>query len=163
MLLLATKIALNLGNINMLGLIQRVSSASVSIENQIYGSINQGILLLLGVEKDDSNAQIEHLLKKVLNYRIFNDDQGKMNLSLSDIEGDLLIVSQFTLVADTNKGLRPSFSSAAPPAEAQALYEHFLEQAKTACKGTVASGQFGADMQVSLCNDGPVTFMLNSK
>jgi D-tyrosyl-tRNA(Tyr) deacylase len=146
----------------MLGLIQRVSSASVSIENNLCGQINQGILLLLGVEKNDGPAESDQLLKKLLNYRIFADDNGKMNRSLVDINGDLLIVSQFTLAADTKKGLRPSFSSAAAPQEAKALYEYFLAQAKNIHNGKIASGQFGADMQVSLCNDGPVTFLLSS-
>ena len=146
----------------MLGLIQRVSSASVSIENNLCGQINQGILLLLGVEKNDGLAKSDKLLKKLLNYRIFADDNGKMNRSLVDINGDLLIVSQFTLAADTKKGLRPSFSSAAAPQEAKALYEYFLAQAKNIHNGKIASGQFGADMQVSLCNDGPVTFLLSS-
>lgn len=146
----------------MLGLIQRASSASVSIDNHIVGQINRGIVLLLGVEKNDTIAQADQLLQKILNYRIFNDNSGKMNLSLQDIDADLLIVSQFTLAADTRKGLRPSFSSAAPPEQAKILYEHFLKQAKNCHNGAVASGHFGADMQVSLCNDGPVTFMLNS-
>ena len=146
----------------MLGLIQRVSSASVSIENHRVGDINQGIMLLLGVEKHDRHSQADQLLKKLLNYRIFADRSGKMNRSLVDTNGDLLIVSQFTLAADTNKGLRPSFSSAAPPSEAEALYDYFLDQAKKNHNGKIASGQFGADMQVSLCNDGPVTFLLSS-
>jgi D-tyrosyl-tRNA(Tyr) deacylase len=146
----------------MLGLVQRVTSASVSIEENIYDHINQGILLLLGVEKNDAAGQADQLLKKIINYRIFADDSGKMNQSLTDINGDLLIVSQFTLAADTKKGLRPSFSSAAPPTEAEALYDYFLDQANKIHNGKIASGQFGADMQVSLCNDGPVTFLLSS-
>lgn len=146
----------------MLGLIQRVTSASVSIEENIYGHINQGIVLLLGVEKNDAAGQADQLLKKILNYRIFADNSGKMDQSLTDINGDLLIVSQFTLAADTKKGLRPSFSSAAPPTEAEALYDYFLDQANKIHNGKIASGQFGADMQVSLCNDGPVTFLLSS-
>jgi len=146
----------------MLGLIQRVSSASVSIERQTHGQINQGILLLLGVEKNDTQSQADRLLQKILNYRIFTDGEGKLNLSLSDICGDLLVVSQFTLAADTKKGLRPSFSSAAPPAQAENLYDYFLTQATALNKGKVASGLFAADMQVSLCNDGPVTFLLQS-
>ena len=146
----------------MLGLIQRVSSASVSIEWQTHGQINQGILLLLGVEKNDTQSQADRLLQKILNYRIFTDGEGKLNLSLSDICGDLLVVSQFTLAADTKKGLRPSFSSAAPPAQAENLYDYFLTQATTLNKGNVESGLFAADMQVSLCNDGPVTFLLQS-
>ena len=147
----------------MLGLIQRVSSASVAIENRLQGNIDQGILLLLGVEKNDDQDNADQLLKKILNYRIFNDELGKMNLSLNDIGGGLLVVSQFTLAADTKKGLRPSFSSAAPPEQAEALYDYFLKQAQIECQGRVASGEFGADMQVSLCNDGPVTFLLNSQ
>ena len=147
----------------MLGLIQRVSSASVAIENRLQGNIDQGILLLLGVEKNDDQDNADQLLKKILNYRIFNDELGKMNLSLNDIGGGLLVVSQFTLAADTRKGLRPSFSSAAPPEPAEALYDYFLKQAQIECQGRVASGEFGADMQVSLCNDGPVTFLLSSQ
>lgn len=146
----------------MLGLIQRVTSASVSIEENIYDHINQGILLLLGVEKNDATDQADQLLKKILNYRIFADNSGKMNQSLTDINGELLVVSQFTLAADTKKGLRPSFSSAAPPTEAEALYDYFLDQANKIHNGKTASGQFGADMQLSLCNDGPVTFLLSS-
>jgi D-tyrosyl-tRNA(Tyr) deacylase len=147
----------------MLGLIQRASSASVAIENRLQGNIDQGILLLLGVEKNDGQDNADQLLKKILNYRIFNDEFGKMNLSLNDIGGGLLVVSQFTLAADTKKGLRPSFSSAAPPEPAEALYDYFLRQAQIECQGRVASGEFGADMQVSLCNDGPVTFLLSSQ
>ena len=147
----------------MLGLIQRASSASVAIENRLQGNIDQGILLLLGVEKNDDQDNADQLLKKILNYRIFNDELGKMNLSLNDIGGGLLVVSQFTLAADTKKGLRPSFSSAAPPEQAEALYDYFLKQAQIECQGRVASGEFGADMQVSLCNDGPVTFLLSSQ
>lgn len=147
----------------MLGLIQRVSSASVAIENRPQGNIDQGILLLLGVEKNDDQDNADQLLKKILNYRIFNDELGKMNLSLNDIGGGLLVVSQFTLAADTKKGMRPSFSLAAPPEPAEALYDYFLKQAQIECQGRVASGEFGADMQVSLCNDGPVTFLLSSQ
>lgn len=147
----------------MLGLIQRVSSASVAIDNKLEGNIDQGILLLLGIEKNDNEDSINQLLNKILKYRIFNDKQGKMNLSLNDIAGDLLVVSQFTLAADTKKGMRPSFSSAAPPEPAEALYNSFLKQAQIECQGEVASGEFGADMQVSLCNDGPVTFLLSSQ
>ena len=146
----------------MLGLIQRVSSASVFIENTICGHINQGILLFLGVEKNDTFSQADQLLKKLLNYRVFNDGNGKMNMSLRDISGDLLIVSQFTLAADTKKGLRPSFYSSAPPEPAKKLYKYFLDQAKKTHNGAVANGEFGANMQVSLCNDGPVTFLLSS-
>lgn len=145
----------------MQGLIQRVSSASVTIDQQVYGQINQGILLLLGVQKTDTREHADKLLQKVINYRIFSDAEGKMNLSLQDIGGELLIISQFTLAADTKKGLRPSFSSAAPPEQAEALYDYFLAQAN-GLYGGVSNGIFGADMQVSLCNDGPVTFNLES-
>ena len=145
----------------MQGLIQRVSSASVTIDQQVYGQINQGILLLLGVQKTDTRESADKLLQKVINYRIFSDAEGKMNLSLQDIGGELLIISQFTLAADTKKGLRPSFSSAAPPEQAEALYDYFLAQAN-GLYGGVSNGIFGADMQVFLCNDGPVTFNLES-
>ncbi|MDG1322699.1 MAG: D-aminoacyl-tRNA deacylase [Porticoccaceae bacterium] len=145
----------------MLGLIQRVSSASVVIDYETVGKIDQGILLLLGVQKHDVMGSADKLLRKVLNYRMFSDPEGKMNLSLSDINGGLLIVSQFTLAADTKKGLRPSFSSAAPPEQAENLYNHFVNQASQQHL-KVQNGRFGADMQVCLVNDGPVTFMLES-
>ena len=145
----------------MLGLIQRVSSASVVIDYETVGKIDQGILLLLGVQKHDAMGSADKLLRKVLNYRMFSDPEGKMNLSLSDINGGLLIVSQFTLAADTKKGLRPSFSSAAPPEQAENLYNHFVNQASQQHL-KVQNGRFGADMQVCLVNDGPVTFMLES-
>jgi len=145
----------------MLGLIQRVASASVVIDHETVGEIDQGILLLLGVQKHDAMGSADKLLRKVLNYRMFSDPEGKMNLSLSDINGGLLIVSQFTLAADTKKGLRPSFSSAAPPEQAENLYNHFVSHA-TQQHLKVQNGRFGADMQVCLVNDGPVTFMLES-
>ncbi|MDA9598972.1 D-aminoacyl-tRNA deacylase [bacterium] len=143
----------------MQGLIQRVSSASVSIDQQVHAQIDQGILLLLGVQKTDTQASADKLLQKVLNYRIFSDADGKMNLSVQDVGGGLLIISQFTLAADTKKGLRPSFSSAAPPEQAEALYDYFSMRAN-ALHSKVGNGVFGADMKVSLCNDGPVTFNL---
>jgi D-tyrosyl-tRNA(Tyr) deacylase len=143
----------------MLALIQRVSSAKVDIGGKTAGEIGQGLLVLLGVEKDDSPENADKLLKKVLAYRVFADAEDKMNLSLADIGGGLLVVSQFTLAADTGRGLRPSFSSAKPPAEAKSLYEYFVSQARVV-HGQVATGEFAADMQVSLTNDGPVTFML---
>lgn len=144
----------------MQGLIQRVKHAKVEVNGQVIGQIEQGILLLLGVEKQDDTASAEKLLHKVSNYRIFSDENDKMNLSLRDIKGELLVVSQFTLAADTKKGMRPSFSSAAAPQQANELYEYFVSQAKE--QGLkVATGQFASDMQVSLCNDGPVTFNLN--
>jgi len=145
----------------MLALIQRVTAAQVEIEGCITGAIGQGLLVFLGVEKNDSREDADKLLKKVLAYRVFSDADEKMNLSLSDIAGGLLVVSQFTLAADTGKGLRPSFSSAKPPQEAQALYNYFVEQAQS-IHSVVATGEFAADMKVSLTNDGPVTFLLNS-
>lgn len=144
----------------MLGLIQRVSQASVVVDGEIIGEIKQGLLLLLGVQKSDTQATAEKLLKKVLDYRVFCDAEGKMNLSLKDIQGELLIVSQFTLAADTQKGLRPSFSTAAPPAIAHQLYDYFVTRAQHFHANKIATGQFGADMKVSLINDGPVTFLL---
>lgn len=145
----------------MLGLIQRVSRACVTSAGESLGAIDNGILLLLGAEKDDNREVADKLLAKVLAYRIFPDDSGKMNLSLRDTGGGLLVVSQFTLAADTNRGLRPSFSSALAPAEAETLVEYFIAQAK-AMHSPVACGRFGADMQVTLVNDGPVTFMLRA-
>lgn len=144
----------------MQGLIQRVKQAKVEVAGEVVGEISQGILLLLGVEKQDTEQSAQKLLHKVSNYRIFTDEQGKMNLSLNDIKGELLVVSQFTLAADTKKGMRPSFSSAGTPEQANTLYEYFIAEAKKAGL-TVATGQFGADMQVNLCNDGPVTFNLS--
>ena len=148
----------------MLGLIQRVSSASVAIDNQVNGKIDQGLVLLLGIQKDDDQSKADQLLKKVVSYRIFADAAGKMNLSLNDVGGGLLVISQFTLAADTSKGLRPGFSTAAPPEQAKALYDYFLAQAQVnyAPDVNIESGIFGANMQVSLCNDGPVTFMLRT-
>ena len=148
----------------MLGLIQRVSSASVAIDNQVNGKIDQGLVLLLGIQKDDDQSKADQLLKKVVSYRIFADAAGKMNLSLNDVGGGLLVISQFTLAADTSKGLRPGFSTAAPPEQARALYDYLLAQAQAnyAPDVNIESGIFGANMQVSLCNDGPVTFMLRS-
>ncbi|CAH9066725.1 D-aminoacyl-tRNA deacylase [Pseudoalteromonas holothuriae] len=143
----------------MQGLIQRVSQAKVEVDSHVVGEIGTGILVLLGVEKNDEISHVTKLLHKISNYRIFTDADGKMNLSLKDISGQLLVVSQFTLAANTNKGMRPSFSSAATPEQAKALYELFIEQAR-ASGIQVATGQFAADMQVTLCNDGPVTFNL---
>lgn len=145
----------------MKGLIQRVSAAKVEVDGETVGEIGGGILLLLGVEREDNEVKAEKLLNKVQNYRIFGDDQGKMNLSLQDIQGELLVVSQFTLVADTSKGMRPGFSKGATPTEGERLYEYFVSKAI----GTglrVQTGRFGANMQVSLTNDGPVTFWLET-
>jgi D-tyrosyl-tRNA(Tyr) deacylase len=141
------------------GLIQRVRHASVTVDGEITGQIDGGILLLLGVEKGDNEATADKLLQKVLKYRIFGDADDKMNLSLADIGGGLLVVSQFTLVADTRKGLRPSFSSGATPTEGERLYEYFVDRASQ-LHNPVATGRFGADMKVELLNDGPVTFLL---
>jgi D-tyrosyl-tRNA(Tyr) deacylase len=141
------------------GLIQRVSHASVRVDGEVTGAIDGGILLLLGIEQGDSQASAEKLLQRVLNYRIFPNADDRMNLSLSDTGGGLLIVSQFTLVADTRKGLRPGFSRGATPAEGERLYNLFVEQAR-ARHNPVQTGRFGADMKVELLNDGPVTFLL---
>ena len=143
----------------MIGLIQRVSSAKVEVEEQVVGQIERGILLLFGVEKEDTTAKAERLLERVLGYRMFPDEAGKMNLSLRDIKGGLLIVPQFTLPADTHKGMRPSFTPAAAPEKGKALFDYFYELAKQK-HSLVNKGIFGADMQVSLINDGPVTFWL---
>ncbi len=143
----------------MIGLIQRVSHAQVAIDGVTVGQIDRGILLLLGVEKADTEAQAGRLLERVLGYRIFPDAQGKMNLSLREINGGLLIVPQFTLPADTRKGMRPSFTPAAPPAQGAVLFNYFTAQARQQLL-TVQTGVFAADMQVSLTNDGPVTFWL---
>ncbi len=142
----------------MLGLIQRVSMASVEVTGKVVGKIDMGLLLLLGIEKLDTSRNVERLLNKVVSYRVFPDERGHMNLSLLDVKGALLIVSQFTLVADTGKGLRPSFSSAAPPAKARQLYDEFVAASGTLCP--TSSGEFGADMNVQLVNSGPVTFIL---
>lgn len=143
----------------MIALIQRVQRASVSVDQQVVGEIGAGLLVLLGVEKGDDNARAERLAERVLGYRIFSDEQGKMNLSLRQTGGSVLVVSQFTLAADTQKGMRPSFSGGAEPAEAERLYEYFSHCCRQ--QGiTTANGRFAADMQVSLVNDGPVTFWL---
>jgi len=143
-------------------LIQRVKSAQVNISGETVAEISSGLLAFVGVEKTDTKENANKLLEKVLNYRVFSDAEGKMNLNLQTFKGSLLLVSQFTLAADTQKGLRPSFSSEASPSEAKSLYEYVVEQAKKkhACYGKVVTGKFGADMQVSLINDGPVTFLL---
>ena len=143
----------------MKGLLQRVKGARVEVGGEIVGSIDQGLLVLLAVEPDDTQAHAVKMLHKLLNYRVFSDAEGKMNLSLKDIGGGLLLVSQFTLAADTKSGLRASFSTAAPPAMAEAMFEHVLAEAKR-LHPMVESGRFGADMQVHLVNDGPVTFLL---
>lgn len=141
----------------MIGLIQRVSQANVTVAGEVIGEIGPGMLVLLGVEKDDGDAQIEKLANKLCRYRMFNDDDGKMNLNVEQIDGEILVVSQFTLVADTQKGNRPGFSRGATPQHGNDIYIKFVDALKS--KGMrVATGQFGADMQVGLINDGPVTF-----
>ncbi len=143
----------------MKALLQRVTAASVSVNRETVGQIEQGLLVLLGVEKNDDELIAKKLMDRLLAYRVFSDTEGKMNLSVKDIGGSVLLVSQFTLAADTRKGLRPGFSSAAAPVQAEALYEFCVE--KISEQGVaVATGQFAADMQVSLVNDGPVTFLL---
>jgi D-tyrosyl-tRNA(Tyr) deacylase len=143
----------------VIALIQRVASASVAVDNQAIGTIERGILALVGVERGDTEAEAARLAERVLGYRIFTDAAGKMNLSLKDVDGGLLAVPQFTLVADTNSGTRPSFSSGASPEAGRELFVVFLEKAK-ALHPKIESGRFGADMKVSLVNDGPVTFWL---
>jgi D-tyrosyl-tRNA(Tyr) deacylase len=148
----------------MIALLQRVSQAKVHVNENppgqtLVGSIDAGILALVAVEKGDTEAQADRLLQRMLAYRIFEDDEGRMNLDLRQAGGQLLLVSQFTLAADTNKGNRPSFSHAAEPQEGQRLFDYLLESARKAL-GKVPCGRFGAHMQVSLVNDGPVTFLL---
>lgn len=143
----------------MIGLLQRVKRASVEVGGEIVGAVDQGLLVLLGVEKEDTEALADKLLDKILAYRMFADEQQKMNANVQQINGGILVVSQFTLAADTQKGLRPSFSCAAPPDQAKALYDYFVTQLR-AKHPKVATGIFAADMQVSLVNDGPVTFWL---
>lgn len=145
----------------MKALLQRVRNARVEVAGECVGAIGQGLLVLVGIEREDDSASVAKMLKRLLDYRVFSDDAGKMNLSLRDVGGGLLLVSQFTLVADTRSGLRPSFSSAAPPAQGAALFTELLELAR-AQHPDVASGRFGADMQVHLLNDGPVTFLLET-
>jgi D-tyrosyl-tRNA(Tyr) deacylase len=146
----------------MIALIQRVSQASVAVNGQTKGLIGKGLLVLLCAERGDTPTQADKLLDKLLRYRVFGDDAGKMNLSVSDVRGDLLVISQFTLAADTRSGTRPSFGPAADPVTGKNLYDYFVTQAQNS-KLTVQTGEFGADMQVSLTNDGPVTFWLQIK
>ncbi len=140
-------------------LLQRVSQASVSIDEAEVARIGVGLLVLVGIEPEDSQQSAEKMLHKLLNYRVFTDEQGRMNKSLTDIQGGLLLVSQFTLAADTRSGLRPGFSTAAPPTQAEALFTQLVTLAQQQ-HSQVQTGQFAADMQVQLINDGPVTFML---
>lgn len=147
----------------MKAVIQRVSRASVTIDGEIVGSVNQGFLILLGVEQGDTKAEADKLIKKIPVLRIFEDENGKMNLSCLDISGEMLVVSQFTLCADCSHGRRPSFIGSAPPDIANELYEYFVDQLKNSGVKKVETGRFGADMKVDLLNDGPVTIILYSK
>ena len=143
--------------------IQKVTEASVSIENQTVASIDKGLLVLVGIEDGDKNEDIAWLSSKIVNLRIFDDDNGVMNLSVKEVEGEVLIVSQFTLHASTKKGNRPSYIKAARPEVAIPVYEAFIKQVETLLGKRVSTGQFGAMMQVSLCNDGPVTILIDTK
>lgn len=146
----------------MKALLQRVRSASVRVDGKKVGDINRGLLVFLGVDAKDDEAVAKKLVDRVVDYRIFSDEQGKMNLSLPEFDGDMLVVSQFTLSADTRKGRRPGFSGAASPTQAEALYEYFVEYSRQKIQ-RVKTGVFAADMQVSLINDGPVTFLLEAE
>ena len=143
--------------------IQKVTEASVSIENQIVGSIDKGLLVLVGIEDGDTNEDIAWLSSKIVNLRVFDDDNGVMNLSVKEVEGEVLIVSQFTLHASTKKGNRPSYIKSARPEVAIPIYEAFIKQVESLLGKRVPTGQFGAMMQVSLCNDGPVTILIDTK
>lgn len=146
----------------MLALLQRVTSASVTVDREIVGAIEAGLLVLVAVEPGDGEPQARRMCERLLGYRVFADSDDKMNLSLTDTGGGLLLVPQFTLAADTRKGMRPSFTSAAPPAEGRRWFERLVELARAA-HPTVATGRFGAHMQVRLVNDGPTTIMLHSR
>ena len=143
----------------MIGLLQRVTTASVAVNGAYIASIENGLLVLVGVEKGDSEAQADRLAERLLNYRVFSDKEGKMNLSVRDCQGSLLLVPQFTLAADTSSGNRPGFSTAAPPTVGARLFAYLVHGLREQGQ-TVETGEFGADMQVMLCNDGPVTFSL---
>jgi D-tyrosyl-tRNA(Tyr) deacylase len=143
----------------MIGLLQRVSQASVAVDGETIGSIKRGLMVLVCAEKGDTTREADALLGKLLGYRVFPDEDGKMNRSVTDVAGGLLLVPQFTLAADTRSGTRPSFSPAAAPEDGRRLFEHVVRQARER-HGNVETGQFGADMQVALTNDGPVTFWL---
>ena len=146
----------------MLALIQRVTRASVEVDGQVVGEIGDGLLALVGVEPGDGPNQLRRMAQKLLGYRVFADDAGKMNRSLADIGGGLLLVSQFTLAADTRSGMRPGFSTAAPPEEAERVFNQLLQACRQQHPGRVETGRFGAHMVISLVNDGPVTFLLRA-
>ncbi len=143
--------------------VQRVSEASVKVEGKVVGAIQQGLLVLVGIEHEDTSADADWLIGKLLGLRIFSDEEGKMNLSVQDVNGELLVISQFTLHAATKKGNRPSFIKAAPPEKAIPLYTYFIEQVESIYQREVKRGIFGADMKVALINDGPVTIIMDSK
>jgi D-aminoacyl-tRNA deacylase len=145
----------------MIALIQRVSTARVDVDGVTIGEIGKGLLGLVAIEREDGEQEATTMLRRILGYRVFPDRAGKMNLSIVDVQGGMLLVPQFTLAADTHKGTRPSFSPAATPQHGRMLFEFLLSQA-TICYNHVTSGQFGADMQVTLTNDGPVTFLLRT-
>jgi len=147
----------------MRALLQRVSKASVTIEGKVNGAISTGLLVLVGIENEDTQEDIDWLCKKIVQLRIFNDDDGKMNLGLGDVGGDLLVISQFTLHASTKKGNRPSYIKAAKPDVAIPLYEKFVQSLSTLTGKKVETGIFGADMKVELLNDGPVSIWIDSK
>lgn len=147
----------------MKAVIQRVKYSNVVVDGKEIGAVNQGLMVLLGVENGDTEADADKLIKKVPVLRIFEDENGKMNLSCLDIDGEILVVSQFTLCADCSHGRRPSFTASAPPDKANELYEYFVEKLRLSGVKKVATGEFGADMKVSLLNDGPVTIILESK
>jgi len=144
----------------MIALLQRVTHATLRIDGHEYSRIGSGLVVLLGIEKDDDESRADRMLQRLLSYRVFADDAGRMNRSLKDVAGDLMLVSQFTLAASTDKGLRPSFSAAMPPGEAELVYDYMVARALAQPGIDVATGSFGADMQVALENDGPVTFLL---
>jgi D-tyrosyl-tRNA(Tyr) deacylase len=147
----------------MRAVIQRVAEASVKVNNAIIGDITQGLLILVGIEEADTEEDMEWLINKIINLRIFDDAEGVMNLSIQDINGQLLLVSQFTLHASTKKGNRPSYLKAAKPDLAKQKYQRFYQLLLTLFKGKIACGEFGADMKVALLNDGPVTIIIDSK
>ncbi len=144
-------------------IIQRVSKANVSINNLVHGSIERGLMVLVGIEESDLEEDVAWLTKKLLGLRIFSDSEGKMNLSVSDISGNILVVSQFTLFASTSKGNRPSFIRSAKPEIAIPIYEEFIEKLRIESEMNIQTGIFGADMQIELVNDGPVTIFIDSK
>jgi D-tyrosyl-tRNA(Tyr) deacylase len=144
----------------MLGLLQRVSQASVRVDGSVVGQIGPGLLVLLAVEQGDGPAEAERMLERLVGYRVFPDRAGRMNLSLQDTEGELLLVPQFTLAADTRKGMRPSFTTAASPAQGRELFDYTVQSARRLLGERLATGRFGSEMQVDLRNEGPVTFLL---